>query len=420
MDFQAGGKAVSFRTPRIVLSHTMRYTVNMAQRQKRAYRYRCYPTATQAAVLARTFGCARYVYNWALRMRTDAYYQRQERVSYAETSAALTTLKQQPATTWLNEVSSVPTQQALRHLDTAFRNFFEGRAKYPNFHKKRGRQSAEYTTSAFRWNAVTRTLTLAKMTTPLHIHWSRPLPADAAPTTVTVSRDTAGRYFVNILLEEEIALLPATSGQVGIDLGLHDLVVLDSGEKVGNPRFFQVDERKLAKAQRRLAKKQRGSKNRDKARRKVARIHARIADRRRDFTHKLSTRIIRENQTICVESLHVKAMVKHPTLAKAIHDVGWGEFVRQLEYKATWYGRTLVKIDKWYPSSKRCHACGHVLDSLTLDIRHWTCPECGRVHDRDVNAAQNILAVGLTVSASGETVRPTRVSVRPARVGASQ
>src|SRR5690349_9933222 len=223
-----------------------------------------------------------------------------------------------------------------------------------------------------------------------------------------------------ILLEDEIAPMPITSGQVGIDVGLHDAVVLDTGEKVGNPRYFAKDEMKLTKAQRCLAKKQRGSKNRDKARRTVARIHARIADRRRDFTHKLSTRIIRENQTICIESLHVKAMAKHPTLAKAIHDVGWGEFVRQLEYKAAWYGRTLVKSDRWYPSSKRCHACGHVLDSLTLDVRLWTCPACGIVHDRDVNAAKNILAVGLTVSASGETVRPAKAWVRPARVGASR
>jgi len=193
------------------------------------------------------------------------------------------------------------------------------------------------------------------------------------------------------------------------------VVVLDSGEKVGNPRFFQTDAKKLAKAQRRLTKKQRGSKNRDKARRTVARIHGRIADRRRDFLHKLSTRIIRENQTICIESLRVKAMAKHPRLAKAIHDVGWGEFVRQLEYKAAWYGRTLVKIDKWYPSSKRCAACGHVLDSLTLASRRWTCPECGTVHDRDVNAAQNILAAGLAVAACGEAVRPGRV--RPSSAG---
>jgi putative transposase len=386
-------------------------------KQKRAYRYRFYPTPEQATVLARTFGCARYVYNWALRLRTDAYYEQHERLGYHEASASLTALKQQPETAWLNEVSSVPTQQALRHLDKAFRNFFAGRAKYPHFHKKHGKQAATYASTAFRWDADARALTLAKMDTPLHIHWSQPLPDGATPTTVTVSRDTAGRYFVSILLEEEIAPLPVTSGQVGIDLGLHAVVVLNTGEKVGNPRFFQQDEKQLAKAQRRLAKKKPGSKNRDKARRTVARIHAHIADRRRDFTHKLSTRIIRENQTICLESLRVKAMVKHPTLAKAIHDVGWGELVRQLEYKATWYGRTLVRIDKWYPSSKRCHACGHVLDALSLDIRRWICPACGSVHDRDVNAAQNILAVGRTVSASGETVRPTTAS---ARVGAAQ
>jgi putative transposase len=193
--------------------------------------------------------------------------------------------------------------------------------------------------------------------------------------------------------------------------------VLHTGEKVGNPRFFEQDAKKLAQAQRRLAKKCRGSKNRHKARRKVARIHARIADRRRDFLHQLSTRIIRENQTICVESLRVKAMVKHPTLAKAISDVGWGEFVRQLTYKAEWYGRTLVAIDKWYPSSKRCSACRHVLGSLSLDTRRWTCPECGAVHDRDVNAAQNVLAAGLAVSACGEAVRPGRVRPDSARLG---
>lgn len=375
-------------------------------KQQRAYRYRCYPTPTQAHVLARTFGCARFVYNWALRVRTDAYYERQERLSYVDLSAALTTLKQQDATVWLNEVSSVPLQQALRHLETAFHNFFAGRAKYPTFHKKHRAQSATYASSAFRWNAQQRTLTLAKMDSPLHLHWSRPLPNGATPTTVTLSRDTAGRYVVSILLEDEIPPLPASTAQVGIDLGLHDVVVLDSGEKVGNPRFFQADEKQLAQAQRRLAKKKLGSKNRDQARKKVARIHARIADRRRDFLQKLSTRIIRENQTICLESLQVKAMAKHPTLAKAIHEVGWGEFVRQLEYKAAWYGRTLIKIDRWYPSSKRCHSCGHILDSLPLAMRSWTCPECGAIHDRDVNAAQNILAVGLTVSAGGEAVRP--------------
>ncbi len=206
--------------------------------QKRAYRYRCYPTATQAAVLARTFGCARFVYNWALRLRTDAYYERQQHLSYVDLSALLTTLKRQGETAWLNEVSSVPLQQALRHLETALRNFFAGRAKYPTFHKKHRAQSATYASTAFRWDAAHQTLTLAKMETPLHIHWSRPLPEGAAPTSLTLSRDTAGRYFVSILLEEEIALLPPSSGQVGIDLGLHDVVVLDSGEKGGQPALL--------------------------------------------------------------------------------------------------------------------------------------------------------------------------------------
>ncbi|HEV2458904.1 MAG TPA: RNA-guided endonuclease TnpB family protein [Ktedonobacterales bacterium] len=385
-------------------------------RQKRAYRYRCYPTPEQASVLARTLGCARFVYNWALRLRTDAYYERQERVSYAVTSAALTLLKREPATAWLNEVSSVPPQQALRHLDRAFRNFFEGHAKYPAFHKKHGAQAAEYSASAFRWDAASHCLTLAKMDAPLPIRWSRPLPDGAQPSTVTVSRDTAGRYFVSLLVEEEIAPLPPVTPAVGLDLGLHDAVVLNTGEKVGNPRFFHRDAHRLAKAQRRLGKKQLGSKNRVKARRKVARIHARIADRRRDFLHQLSTRLIRENQTICIESLHVKAMVKHPTLAQAIHDVGWGELVRQLTYKATWYGRTLVAVDKWYPSSKRCSACGHVLGSLSLDTRSWTCPECGSIHDRDVNAATNVLAAGRAVSACGEAIRPGRARPDAARL----
>jgi putative transposase len=190
-------------------------------------------------------------------------------------------------------------------------------------------------------------------------------------------------------------------------------VILSTGETVGNPKFFAQDEKQLAKAQRRHARKQKGSKNKDQARRKVARIHARISDRRRDYQHKLSTRIIRENQTICVESLAVKNMVKNHRLAKAISDVGWGEFVRQLEYKAAWYGRNLVKIDKWYPSSKRCFDCGHLLDSLALEVRVWTCPACGVVHDRDVNAAKNIHAVGLTVfEACGEAVRPGRAKAR--------
>jgi putative transposase len=394
--------------PIVDFSHHTYYIVSM--QQKRAYLYRCYPTPEQARILARTFGCTRFVYNWALRLRTDAYYQRQERVYYADTSAALTALKRQPDYAWLNEVSSVPTQQALRHLDKGFRNFFEGRADYPTFKKKRGRQSAEYTTSAFKWDG--KDLLLAKMEQPLAIHWSRPLPNEAKPTTITISRDPAGRYFVSFLVEEDIASLPISPKTVGIDLGLHDVVTLSTGEKTGNERYFAQDARQLALLQRRHARKQKQSKNREKARQKVARIHARIADRRHDFQQKLTTRLIRENQVICVESLSVKHLMQNHHLAKAIADVGWGELIRQLEYKAAWYGRSIVAIDKFYPSSKRCSGCGHVLGSLSLDVRQWTCPECGTCHDRDVNAALNIRAAGLAVLACGEMVRPGRAKAR--------
>src|SRR5713101_5766365 len=384
-------------------------------KQKRAYKYRAYPTTEQASILARTFGCARYVYNWALRLRTDAYYQRHKRVYYADTSSALTQLKQQQSHQWLNEVSSVPPQQALRHLDKAFRNFFAGRAAYPTFKKKHGAQAAEYTANAFKWDGTS--LTLAKMTDPLDIRWSRPLPEGATPSSVTITKDCADRYFVSLLVAEEIKQLEPVEQSVGADLGLKEFVILSTGETVGNPKFFYKDEKKLAKAQRRHARKRQGSKNRAKARKHVARIHARIADRRRDFLHQLSTRLIRENQTICVETLAVKNMVKNPKLAKAISDVGWSEFVWQLAYKAQWYGRNLVKIDKWYPSSKRCFECGHILDSLSLDVRSWTCPECGVHHDRDVNAAKNIHAVGLTVfEACGEAVRPGRAKARSGKL----
>src|SRR6266700_2513061 len=375
-------------------------------KQKKAYTYRFYPTDEQALILARTFGCCRYAYNWALRARTDAFFQRGERLYYNQLAVLLTDLKKQEETAWLAEVSSVPLQQSLRHLDTAFRNFFEGRAQYPTFHKKHGVQAATYAANAFRWDG--KKLTLARMETPLDIHWSRPLPKGVKPTSVTISKDCADRYFVSLLVEEDIKHLPVGNSQVGLDLGLKSMVITSDGHTSGNPTFFAQDEKKLAKAQRRHAKKQKGSQNRRKAQLKVARIHARIADRRRDYQHKLSTKIIRENQVVCVESLQVKNMVKNHKLAKAISDVGWSEFVRQLEYKAEWYGRTLVKIDKWYPSSKRCFDCGHILDSLSLDIRHWVCPECGVQHDRDINAAKNILTAGQAVRACGEAVRPGR------------
>lgn len=253
------------------------------------------------------------------------------------------------------------------------------------------------------------------MEQPLDIRWSRSFTGH--PTTVTVSRDTAGRYFVSFLVEEEIATLPPCEAAVGIDLGVKVLAALSTGEKIPNPTHLARSAQQLKRAQQALCRKRTGSKNREKARHRVARIHAKITDQRLDGLHKLTTRLIHENQVICVESLAVKNMVRNHALAKAMSDAGWGELVRQLEYKAAWYGRTLVKIDRWYPSSKRCSGCGHCVDSLPLDVRRWTCPACHVSHDRDVNAAKNIVAVGHTVRASGESVRPRTAS---ARVGASR
>lgn len=371
---------------------------------KRAYRFRCYPTPEQEVILARTFGCARFAYNHMLRLRTDAWFQRQERIGYHETSAALTALKKQPEFVWLNEVSSVPVQQALRHLQTAFANFFAKRTKYPSFKRKDGPQSAEYTTSAFKWDG--KTLKLAKMDAPLAIRFSRTIPRAAKVTTVTVSKDAAGRYFVSMLCDDTVSAKPDAAGKVGIDLGLTHFAILSTGEKIAAPNTFRRHEAKLAKLQRRLAKKQKGSARRVKAKRKVARLHAKVADARRDFLHKLSTRLINENQVIAIESLAVSNMQKNRCLAKSISDASWSEFVRQLKYKAQWYGRTLIGIDRWYPSSKRCSDCGHTVSKLSLSVREWVCPECGTIHDRDINAARNVLAAGLAVSAHGESVSP--------------
>ncbi|WP_406497368.1 transposase [Streptomyces sp. NBC_00846] len=384
---------------------------------KRAFKYRFYPTDAQAAELSRTFGCVRKVYNLALAARTEAWV-RQERVNYNATSAMLTAWKKTEELAFLNQVSSVPLQQTLRHLQTAFTNFFGKRAKYPRFKsRKKSRKSAEYTTSGFRFRDGE--LTLAKMTEPLDIVWSRPLPEGARPSTVTVSQDAAGRWFVSLLCDDpSVQPLPATDSAVGIDVGLDHLLTLSTGEKIANPRHERRDRARLAKAQRRLSRKARGEgANRAKARRKVAEIHARIADRRRDLLHKLTTRLVRENQTLVIEDLTVRNMVKNHTLARAISDASWSEFRSMLEYKAAWYGREVIAVDRWFPSSKLCSACGTLAEKMPLNVRTWTCG-CGTTHDRDVNAAKNLLAAGLAVTVCGAGVRPQRSS--PGRQSATK
>jgi putative transposase len=380
---------------------------------KRAFKYRFYPTQSQAEEFARVFGCVRLVYNKALDVRTQAWTEEHRRISYAESSAMLTAWKQTPELSFLAEVSSVPLQQTLRHLNAAFVNFFAGRAKYPTFKsKKRSRASAEYTRSAFRFRDGQ--LRLAKMDEPLNIVWSRPLPKGAEPSTVTVSRDPAGRWHVAILFEQMISPLDPVERSVGVDVGLTALVTLSTGEKVINPRHERRDRRKPAKAQRTLSRKRKGSANHRKAKRRVARVYTRITDRRNDHLHKVTTRLVRENQAIVIEDLAIGNMMKNHRLARAVSDVSWRRLRSMLEYKSAWYGRELIVIDRWFPSTKLCSACGTVRRSLPLDVRSWRCP-CGAHHDRDVNAAINILAAGLADSnACGVDVSPQRKNL-PAR-----
>ncbi|NEQ77258.1 MAG: IS200/IS605 family element transposase accessory protein TnpB [Okeania sp. SIO2C9] len=384
---------------------------------EKAYKFRLYPTPEQENLLRRTLGCVRLIYNKALAARTQAWYQKQERVGYKQTSAMLTNWKKQEDLDFLSKVSSVPLQQSLRHLQAAFTNFFGGRTKYPNFKKKRNGGSAEFTKSAFKWKDGQ--VYLAKCSEPLPIRWSRQLPPDCVPTTITVKLDPSGRWSVSLRVNDtrNLKLTPVLK-QIGIDLGITSLVTTSDGEKIANPKNINKLHKKLRLAGKSLSRKTKGSNNYQKARLILARIHAKIKDSRLDYTHKLTTQLIRENQTVVVEEIAVKNMVKNHKLARAISDANWSELVRQLEYKAEWYGRELVKIDRYFPSSKRCSNCGHVVEKLPLNIREWDCPECAAHHDRDINASINILAAGLAVSVCGATVRPSGSKSR--RAGAKK
>ncbi|MGI5224208.1 RNA-guided endonuclease InsQ/TnpB family protein [Actinoallomurus sp. CA-142502] len=393
-----------------------------------SYKVRAYPTPEQAAVLNRTFGCARLVWNKVLAWRKARYRAEGLKTSYAETDRYLTELKRDPDLAFLSEVSCVPLQQTLRHQHRAFVNFFAGRARYPRYKSRQRKQSATFTRSAFRWREGR--LYLAKMMdTPLELVWSWPDvdPASIEPTSVTVSREPCGRWHVSLAVEvADPEQASATDAVVGVDLGVKDFAVTSDGDKIANARRLARRERNLARYQRRMARKQPGSNNRARARAKVARAHRKVTASRADFLHKTSTRLVRDHDVIVIEDLNVKNMVRNRRLAKAISDCGWGEFRRQLEYKTAKYGRRLIVIDRWYPSSKICSACGHLLAELSLSTRAWRCPSCRTLHDRDINAAKNILAAGLAVSACGGDVRhpgppraqsPLKQEPQPARVG---
>ncbi|HEY1004852.1 MAG TPA: RNA-guided endonuclease TnpB family protein [Streptosporangiaceae bacterium] len=364
-----------------------------------AYRCRAYPDEVQQAVLSRTFGCVRVVWNRTLTTRHSRWHLEGKGMSYAESDRALTAMKKDPDLGFLSEVSSVPLQQALRHQHRAFQAFFARRARHPRFKSRRSRQSAHYTRSAFTMRGGE--LRLARMTAPVRFVWSWP-DVDVTtldPAMVIVSREPDGRWYVTFTIDTDAPEpLQETDRVVGVDLGVTDFAVTSTGGRTPNPRHLERKARSLERYQRRLARCQRGSANRAKAAAKVARAHRKVRNARRDFLHRASTNLVHKADLIVIEDLAVNNMVRNRHLARAISGCGWGEFRRQLEYKCERYGRHLVVIDRWYPSSKTCSACGHLLADLSLSTRNWRCPSCGTRHDRDINAAKNILAAGLAVA----------------------
>jgi putative transposase len=388
------------------------------------YSYRLYPDPAQQEALARAFGCARVVFNDALAARQAAYAAGHGYIPDTELSAALTRAKRTPERAWLGEVSAVVLQQALADLNASYRNFFDSaagkrkgpRAGPPQFRSRRdGWQSVRFTANSRFRVLGSRRLRLPKVGDVL-VRWSRVLPA--VPSSVTVVRDAAGRFFASFVVETSPGPLPQADRECGIDLGLTHFAVLDDGTKVAAPRFLRRAEKKLKRVQRDLARKQAGSANREKARVKVARVHAQVADARRNFHHKLSTRIIGENQAVYVEDLAVRGLAR-TRLAKSVHDAGWSAFVSMLEYKAKLYGREFRRIGRFEPTSQVCSACGHWDGPKPLQIREWHCQACGTVHDRDVNAAKNIAALGRreAQNARGGQVRPPHAVAQASETG---
>jgi putative transposase len=376
------------------------------------YNYRLTPCTRHRAAFGKAFGCVRVVFNDALHAREAAHQAGEPYVTDTELSARLTAAKKTPERAWLSEVSAVVLQQALADLNTAYRNFFAsftGQRKGPNLAKPRFRSRKDHRQAIrFTANARFKVLPNGKLRLPkigdVPVRWSRPLPSE--PSSVTVIRDSAGRYFASFVVETEPGCLPPVESVTGVDLGLRHFAVLSDGRKITAPQFPRRAEKNLKRRQRDLSRKQKGSANRDRARCKVARAHARVADARRDFHHQLSTALIRENQAVAVEDLAVKGLGR-TRLAKSVHDAGWSAFVGMLEYKARLHGREFHRIGRFVPTSQTCSVCGVKDGPKPLHVREWQCRGCGAWLDRDANAAVNVAkAAGLAVTACGAQVRP--------------
>ena len=355
----------------------------------KAYKFRIYPNAEQRTLLAKHFGCCRFIYNKFLEERNRVYKETGKGLSLFETHRQMSLMRKTEGTEWLAEVYSHALQAELRNLDSAFRNLFRKTGKFPQFHGKHDKQSVTFPDNV---KVIGGKLALPKFKKPIKMKMHRPIIGKICKAIV--SQDVTGRYYVSICCEETCETLPPTGKEVGIDLGIKDMAVCSNGERIANPKFFEKGEKHLKYLQRQISKKKKGSNRRRRARLRLAQHHKKVANRRKDYTHKITTRIVRENQTVCVEDLNVKGMQSNHHLARSIGSVAFGEIVRQLEYKCAWYGRGFVKVGRFYPSSKTCNHCGHVNHELTLKDREWVCEECGAEIDRDYNAAMNILAEG--------------------------
>ena len=385
----------------------------MIQTIHKAFSFRLYPTPEQEKNLASQFGQARFVYNFFLRKRIDYYTtnkgKEKQSLNYHDTAKMLTELKKHPDTIWLKESNSQSLQQSLRHLDNAYNNFFNNGFKFPNFKKKSRKQSFSIPQN-FNIDVETNKLHIPKLT-PLRIILHREIEGQIK--SVTISKTPSGKYFVSVLCEIEKTVKPKKKGkQIGIDLGLKSFAVISNGETIETPKFFRKSEKKLISLQQLLSRKVKGSNRRNKARIKVARMHEKIVNQRNDFLHKLSHRLVSENQAIFAEDLNVKGIIANHHLAKSVSDSGWSEFVRQIKYKSEWNGAYFGQIDRFFPSSKRCNSCSWINESLSLKDREWTCQGCGQTVDRDFNAAQNILLFGKLSKVGVDYAKPHKRSGR--------
>ena len=364
----------------------------------RTYKFRLYPSREQTELLARHFGCSRFVYNYFLNQRKEQYRLTGKSDNYYAQAKTLTALKKQEETAWLKEVNSQTLQFAIRSLEVAYTNFFQKRAKFPNFKSKHSKNS--FTVPQFAHIADNR-LFIPKSKEGIKCRVHREIKGEIGK--VTISKTPSGKYFVSVFTEEEYTTpLAKTNKSIGVDMGLKDLLITSDGETFKNNRYTRRYERKLAKAQKHLSRKKKGSSEYENQRLKVARLHEKISNSRADYLHKCSISLVRRYDTICIEDLNVKGMERNHHLAKSITDASWGSFVSMLTYKAQWNNKKVVKIDRFFPSSQTCNVCGYInKQTKDLSVREWDCPVCHTHHNRDVNAAINILRFGLNNTSAG-------------------